>query len=72
MMIQTENFRHVPIAVPDFEALGKLVEDCGKEQVREQEITQIGEAHSRVVGRWPRQMTLDGVYRAPSLFTWRC
>ena len=26
----------------------------------------------RLSHRWPRCMTLDDTYRAPSLFTWRC
>jgi hypothetical protein len=26
----------------------------------------------RLNRRWPRCMTLDDTYRAPSLFTWRC
>jgi len=26
----------------------------------------------RLSRRWPRCMTLDDTYRAPSLFTWRC
>jgi len=27
---------------------------------------------SRVSRRWSRRMNLDGTYRAPALFTWRC
>ncbi len=75
-------------AMPDFEELKKLTEDRTKGQVREQEITEIREIHSRenkrdpertkrfVKGplshRWSRRMNLDEAYRAPSLFTWRC
>jgi hypothetical protein len=75
-------------AMPDLEELKKLTEDCSKGQLREQEITQIREIHSRedkwdadsrkriVQGplsrRWSRPMNLDETYRAPSLFTWRC
>ena len=75
-------------AMPDFEELKKLTEDCGKGQVREQGIVNIREIDSRqdkrnpdctkpfVAGslsrRWSRHMNLDETYRAPSLFTWRC
>ena len=75
-------------AMPDFEELMKLTEDCAKEQVREQEITKIREIHSRqdkrdaerrkrLLGgrlnrRCSRPLRLDATYRAPSLFTWRC
>ena len=75
-------------AMPDFEELKKLTEDCSKGQVRGQEITKIQEIRSRedkrdpertkrfvggsVSRRWSRRMNLDETYRAPSLFTWRC
>ena len=72
MMNHTANRISVPLAVPEFDVLGKLAEGCSKEQIREQEITKFGEMHSRAGGRWPRQMTLDAACRAPSLFTWRC
>ena len=75
-------------AMPDFEELTKLTEDCGMGQVRGQEITKNRELHSRedkrepelrkpiVQGalsrRWSRRMNLDETYRTLSLFTWRC
>ena len=74
-------------AMPDFEALMKLTEDCSTGQVREQEITKIREIHSqqdkrdpertkRFVGgrlsrQWLQRLNLNETYRAPSLFTWR-
>ncbi len=75
-------------AMPDFEELMKLTEDCTKEQTREQEITKIREIHSRqdkrdvertkryvwgpLSRRRSRRMNLDETFRPPSLFTWRC
>ena len=74
--------------MPDFEELMKLTEDGSKEKIREQEITNIREFHSRqdkrdtqrtkriVQRHLGRQlswlMNLDETYRMPSLFTWRC
>jgi hypothetical protein len=58
-------------AVQDFEKQYALLENCGKEQIRELEATKIGENHSRVSRRWPRHTTFDEGYRSPSLFTWR-
>ena len=74
-------------AMPDFEELKKLTEDCGGAQIREQGITKIREIHSRQdkrnpertksfvagprSGRWWPRINLDETYRAPSLFTWR-
>ncbi len=88
MMNRSVQHGCVQDAMPDFEELMKLTEDCTKEQVREQEITRIREIQSRenkgdpertkrfVQGplshRWLRRMNLDEAYRAPSLFTWRC
>ncbi len=88
MMNETVQNEYAQDAIPDFEELKKLTEDCGKEQVREQEITNIREIHPQkdkrnpectkpfvagpLSGRWWRRMNLDETYRAPSLFTWRC
>ena len=88
MMNRSVQHGCVQDAMPDFEELMKLTEDCTKEQVREQEITRIREIQARenkgdpertkrfVQGplshRWSRRMNLDEAYRAPSLFTWRC
>ena len=74
-------------AMPDFEELKKLTEDCGWAQIREQGITKIREIGSRqdkqnpeckkrlVAGdisrRWWRRMNLDETLRPPSLFTLR-
>ena len=74
--------------MPDFEELMKLTEDGSKEKIREQEITNIREIHSRQdkrdtqrtnrivqrrLGRqWSWLMNLDETYRMPPLFTWRC
>jgi hypothetical protein len=59
--------------VPDFEKQYAVMENCGKERFREQEVTKIAENHSRVSRRRPRHTTFDEAYRAPSLFTfaWR-
>ncbi len=88
--MMTESVQHgcVQDAMPDFEELKKSTEDCSEGQVREQEITEIREIHSRedkrdpewtkrfVHGplgrRWSRHLNLDETYRAPSQFTWRC
>ncbi len=86
MMNRSVQHGCVQDAMPDFEELMKLTEDCTKEQVREQEITRIREIQSRenkgdpertkrfvggsVSRRWSRRMNLDETYRAPSLFTW--
>ncbi len=88
MMNRSVQHECVQDAMPDFEELMKLTEDCTKEQVREQEITKIREIDTRqdkrdadrtkrfVQGplsrRWLRRLNLDETYRAPSLFTWRC
>ena len=72
-------------AMPDFEELMKLTEDCTKAQVREQEITKNREIHSRqdkraaertkrfvggrLSGWWSQCPNLDEAYRTPSLFT---
>ena len=74
--------------MPDFEELIKLTEDGSKEKIREQEITNIREIHSRQdkrhtqrtkrivqrrLGRqWSWLKNLDETYRMPSLLTWRC
>jgi hypothetical protein len=51
------------------------------QQGREQDIVSEDKRHAertkrivedRLSRRWPRCMTLDDTYRAPSLFTWRC
>ena len=51
------------------------------QQERKQDIVSADKRHAerakqivegRVSRRWPRCMTLDDTYRAPSLFTWRC
>ena len=88
MMNETVQRGCVQDAMPDFEELKKLTEDCSQGQVREQEITKIRENQSRqdkpnpecskqflagpLSSRWSRRMNLDETYRAPSLFTWRC
>ena len=75
-------------AMPDFEEVKKLTEDCNKGQVREQDITKNREIRSREDKRDPkwtkrfmqgplsrrrsRRMNLDETFRPPSLFTWRC
>ena len=75
-------------AMPDFDEIMTVTEDCTTEHLREQEITKIREIHSRqdkrdpertkrFVGgrlshRWWRHLNLDETYRAPSHFTWRC
>ena len=88
MMNRSVQHECVQDVMPDFEELMKFAEDCTKEQVREQEITKIrkidtrqdkrdAERTKRFVGgrlsrrRWQRP-NLDEIYRAPSLFTWRC
>ncbi len=88
MMNQIVQNGCVQNVMPDFEELMKLTEDGSKEKIREQEITNIREIHSRqdkrdtqrtkriVQRRLGRQlswlMNLDETYRMPSLFTWRC
>ncbi len=75
-------------AMPDFEELKKLMEDCSKGQVRGQEITKIRENRSRedkrdpertkrfvrnhLTRRWSRHLNLDESFRAPFHFTWHC
>ena len=75
-------------AMPDFEELKNVTEDCNQGQLREQEITKIREIHPRERKRDPEwtkryvwgalsrrrlwRMNLDETYRPPSLFTWRC
>ncbi|MCH9027714.1 MAG: hypothetical protein IIA05_11480 [Proteobacteria bacterium] len=87
MMNETVRFERTQIVMPDFEEQKKLTEDCSQGQVREQEITEIREIHSREdirdaklrkrisQGRRRRRrsqrMNLDETNRAPSLFTWR-
>ena len=87
MMNETVQRGCVQDAMPDFEELKKLTEDCSKGQVRGQEITKFREIHSRqdkrnaertkrfvggrISHRWWRRLNLDETYRAPSLFTWR-
>jgi hypothetical protein len=56
---------------PDFEKQYALMENCGKKQFRELEVTKIGENRSRVSRRRPRHTIFDEACRAPSLFTWR-
>ena len=74
-------------AMPDFEELVKLTEDCSEGQIRGQELAEAREIPSRVdkrdavptkryvqgllSRRWSRRMNLDETYRAPHLFTWR-
>ena len=88
MMNETVQRGCVQDAMPDFEELKKLTEDCSKRQVRGQEITKFREIHSRqdkrnaertkrfvggrISHRWWRRLNFDETYRAPSLFTWRC
>ncbi len=88
MMNETVQRGCVQDAMPDFEELKKLTEDCSKGQVRGQEITKFREIHSRqdkrnaertkrfvggrISHRWWRRLNFDETYRAPSLFTWRC
>ena len=88
MMNETIQHECAQGAMLDFEEQKKLTEDYGKGQIRKQEITKIGEIHSRedkrnrertkrfvassLTGRWWRRMNLDESYRVPSLFTWRC
>ena len=75
-------------AMPDFDELKKLTEDCSKGQVHEQDITKVQEIHPREGKRDPewtkryvwgplsrrrsQRMNLDETFRPPSLFTWRC
>ena len=47
MMNETVRFERTQIVMPDFEEQKKLTEDCSQGQVREQEITEIREIHSR-------------------------
>ena len=88
MMNEMVQDRCVQNAMPDFEKLMDLTEDGSKEKIREQEITNIREIHSRLdkrdtqrtkgivqrrLGRqWSWLMNLDETYRMPPLFTWRC
>ncbi len=88
MMNRSVQHECVQVAMPDFEELMNLTEDCTKEQVRELEITKFREIHSRqdnqdaertkrfvggrISHRWWRRLNLDETYRAPSHFTWRC
>ncbi len=74
-------------ALPDFEELKNVTEDCSQGQVREQDITKNREIHPREGKRDPEwtkryvwgplsrrrslRMNLDETFRAPSLFTWR-
>ena len=87
MMNRSVQHECVQVAMPDFEELMNLTEDCTKEQVRELEITKFREIHSRqdnqdaertkrfvggrISHRWWRRLNLDETYRAPSHFTWR-
>ena len=75
-------------AMPDFDELMKLTEDCTTEQLREQEVTKIREidtrqnkrgpdptrrlVRNRLIRRWSRHLNLDESFRAPFHFTWRC
>ncbi len=86
-MIETAQHSYVRDAMPDFEAMKKLMEDDGRVEICEQEIPEIREIHSREIKRdpelrkrfvrgplrrqWSRHMNLDETYRMPSLFTWR-
>ncbi len=88
MMNQIVQNGCVQNVMPDFEELMKLTEDGSKEKIREQEITNIREIHSRQdkrdtqrtkrivqrrLGRqWSWLKNLDETYRMPSLLTWRC
>ena len=88
MMNGTVEYERTQVAMPDFEELKKLTEDCRQGQVREQGITKTREIdsrqderdpqlrkrfmESRLHRRWSRAINLDEAYRAPSLFTWRC
>ena len=88
MMNRSVQHECVQGAMPDFDELMKLTEDCTKEQVREQEITKIRKIDTRqdkrdpertkrfvqspLSRRWLQRLNLDETYRAPSLFTWRC
>ena len=88
MMNKSVQHGCVQDAMLDFEELKKITEDCSQGQLREQEITKNREIRprqdkrdpertkrfvsSRLSRRWLRCMNFDEIYRAPSLFTWRC
>ncbi len=87
MLNDTVRYERTQVLMPDFEEQKKLTEDYSQGQVREQEITEIREIHSREEKRdaelrkrisqdrrrrrRSQRMNLDETYRAPSLFTWR-
>ena len=88
MMNESVQYGRTQVVMPDREELKQSTEDCSKGQLCEQGITKIREIHSwedkrdpelrkRIAQgplsrRWLRQMNHDEIYRAPSLFTWRC
>ncbi len=55
MMNRSVQHGCVQDAMPAFEELMQLTEDCTKKQVREQEITKIREIHSRQDKRDPER-----------------
>ena len=87
MMIETVQQGYVQKAIPDFEALLKLIEDREKGQIREQEFTNIREIQARqdkrdaqrtnrnmqnqLSRRWSQHATVDNTCSALSLFNLR-
>ena len=87
MMIETVQQGYVQKAIPDFEALLKLIEDREKGQIREQEFTNIREIQARqdkrdaqrtnrnmqnqLSRRWSQHATVDNTRSALSLFNLR-
>ena len=88
MMNETVQHGCAQDAMPVFDMMRMLNEDDAKGKIREQENTKTRGLHSRqdnrdtelrkriVQGpfgrRWSRHMNPTEIYRAPSLFTWRC
>jgi len=87
MMIETVQQGYVQKAMPDFEALLKLIEGQEEGQIREQEFTSIREIQARqdkrdaqrtkrtiqdqLSRRWSRHATVDNTSSALSLFNLR-
>ena len=88
MMMETAQREQVQDVLRDVEVINGLMKDNGQGVIRQQEITMNRQIHrqedkrdaertKRFVGgrlsrRWWRRLNLDGTYRAPSHFTWRC
>jgi hypothetical protein len=87
MMIEAIQHGHMQAAVPDFDALLKLIEGQENGQIRDQEITKIREIQARqdkrdaqrtkrdmqdqLSRRWLRHATVDNTCSALSLFNLR-